>query len=280
MKLKLVIVFILFTCLPVLGQNIKFEHYNENNGLSYNSVRHIVQDEHGFMWLGTFFGLNRFDGYQFKTYMSSEFGKNKIYNDDITALELDKDANNLWIGTRKGLTLYQMDTNVFTTFFNEKNNFNSLPEDEIRSVLVDKFKKVWVGTMSQGLAIYYPNTQRFSRVTIKGFDYIKEIFEDKKGNIWVGSFGSGSVAKIILGPKGEIIKTTTYTLSIPNSNQKNPYINFIYEDVKSDIFVGTREGLYKLNKSKNTFENLYIEDAVLRNKLGPYFISIAKAPDG
>src|SRR5690606_10065367 len=112
------------------------------------------------------FGLNRFDGYQFKTYMSSEFGKNKIYNDDITALELDKDANNLWIGTRKGLTLYQMDTNVFTTFFNEKNNFNSLPEDEIRSVLVDKFKKVWVGTMSQGLAIYYPNTQRFSRVTI------------------------------------------------------------------------------------------------------------------
>ena len=280
MKLKLVIVFILFTCLPVLGQNIKFEHYNENNGLSYNSVRHIVQDEHGFMWLGTFFGLNRFDGYQFKTYMSSEFGKNKIYNDDITALELDKDANNLWIGTRKGLTLYQMDTNVFTTFFNEKNNFNSLPEDEIRSVLVDQFKKVWVGTMSQGLAIYYPNTQRFSRVTIKGFDYIKEIFEDKKGNIWVGSFGSGSVAKIILGPKGEIIKTTTYTLSIPNSNQKNPYINFIYEDVKSDIFVGTREGLYKLNKSKNTFENLYIEDAVLRNKLGPYFISIAQAPDG
>ncbi|MGM8360595.1 hybrid sensor histidine kinase/response regulator transcription factor [Flavobacterium sp. ARAG 55.4] len=280
MKLKLFIVFILFTCLPVLGQNIKFEHYNENNGLSYNSVRHIVQDEHGFMWLGTFFGLNRFDGYQFKTYMSSEFGKNKIYNDDITALELDKDANNLWIGTRKGLTLYQMDKNVFRTFFNEKNNFNSLPEDEIRSVLVDKFKKVWVGTMNQGLAIYYPNTQRFSRVNLKGFNYIKEIFEDKKGNIWVGSFGTGSVAKIILGAKGEIIKTTAYTLSIPNSNQKNPYINFIYEDDKSDIFVGTREGLYKLNKSKNTFENLYINDAILRNKLGPYFIAIAQAPDG
>jgi len=281
MKSKLFIVFILLIAVPkLLGQNIKFEHYNENNGLSYNSVRHIVQDKNGFMWLGTFFGLNRFDGYQFKSYMSSELGKNKLYNDDITALELDEDSHDLWIGTRKGLTLYQMDTNVFSTFFNKKNDPNSLPEDEIRSVHVDKFKRVWIGTMSKGLCIYSPKEQRFSRIKIKGFEYIKNIFEDKKGNIWIGSFGKGSVAKIILGSKGEILKTTTYTLSIPNSNEKNPYVNFIYEDIKSDIFVGTREGLYKLNKSKNIFENLYITDSVLRNKLGPYFISIARGPDG
>lgn len=120
MKSKLIIVFILFIYLPVLGQNIKFEHYNESNGLSYNSVRHIVQDKNGFMWLGTFFGLNRFDGYQFKSYMSSELGKNKLYNDDITALELDETSNELWIGTRKGLTLYKMDTHVFSTFLYKK----------------------------------------------------------------------------------------------------------------------------------------------------------------
>lgn len=281
MKSKLIIILVFFISFSTsIGQNIKFEHYNESNGLSYNSVRHIVQDKNGFMWLGTFFGLNRFDGYQFKPYMSSELGKNKLYNDDITALELDETSNNLWIGTRKGLTLYKMDTHVFSTFFNEKNNPNSLPEDEIRAVHVDKFKRVWVGTMSKGLAVYYPKEQRFSKINIKGFEYVKEVFQDKKGNIWVGSFGKGSVAKIILGAKGEILKITTYGLSIPNSNQKNPYINFIYEDFKSDIFVGTREGLYKLNKSKNTFENLYIKDAVLRNKLGPYFISIARAPDG
>lgn len=281
MKSKFIIVFILLILMsPLMGQNIKFEHYSENNGLSYNSVRHIVQDKNGFLWLGTFFGLNRFDGYQFKAYMSSELGKNKIFNDDITALELDEGSNNLWIGTRKGLTLYNMDTHVFSTFFNQKTNPNSLPEDEIRAVHVDKFKRVWVGTMTKGLSVFNPNERRFTKIKIKGFEYIKAIFQDKKGNIWVGSFGRGSVAKIILGANGEILKINTYTLSVPNSNQKNPYINFIYEDVKSDIFVGTREGLYKLNKSQNTFENLYIKDVVLRNKLGPYFIAIAHAPDG
>lgn len=114
------IIFCLVTFYYSHSQNIKFTHYNDNNGLSHNSVRHIVQDKKGFLWLGTFSGLNRFDGYQFKNYMSYSPGTNKLYNDDITALELDEASNNLWIGTRKGLTLFKLDTQVFTTFFPKK----------------------------------------------------------------------------------------------------------------------------------------------------------------
>lgn len=263
-----------------MGQNIKFEHYNENNGLSYNSVRHIVQDKNGFLWFGTFFGLNRFDGYQFKPYMSATLGKDKINNDDITALEYDKSTNDLWIGTRKGLTLFNLETNVYKVFLPQKNNSNSLPDEEIRAVHVDKFKRVWIGTKVGGLCVYDPKANRFSRINLKGFDYIKDIHEDKNGVIWVGSYGKGSVAKIALGAKGEISKITRYDLVIPNSTEVNPYINFIYEDANSNIFVGSRAGLYKLDKSKNTFVNLYIKDDALRNKLGPYFVSIARAPDG
>ncbi len=276
--------FISFFCLIAFhfsnAQNIKFEHYNDNNGLSHNSVRHIVQDKKGFLWFGTFSGLNRFDGYQFKSYLSSSPGENKLYNDDITALELDKTSNNLWIGTRKGLTLYKIDTHNFTTFLPGKNNPNSLPEEEIRSVYVDKFKRVWVGTKTKGVYMFFLKENRFEKIPIKGFDYVKEIFEDKKGNIWVGSYEKGSVAKIALDAKGAIVKINNYTLSVPNSEEKNPYINFIYEDAKSDIFIGTREGLYKLDKVTNRFINLYIENKEIRDSLGPYFLSVAQAPDG
>ncbi|MEO8532437.1 MAG: two-component regulator propeller domain-containing protein [Flavobacterium sp.] len=276
--------FIFFFCLLTFyyshSQNIKFAHYNDNNGLSHNSVRHIVQDKKGFMWFGTFSGLNRFDGYQFKNYSSTAVGNNKLYNDDITALELDEASNHLWIGTRKGLTLFKMDTHVFVTFLKQKNNPNSLPEEEIRSVHVDKFKRVWVGTKTQGIYMFFLDENRFEKIPIKGFDYVKEIFEDKKGNIWVGSYEKGSVAKITLDVKGTIVKINNYTLSVPNSNVKNPYINFIYEDAKSDIFIGTREGLYKLDKANDQFINLYIENKEIRGSLGPYFLSVAKAPDG
>nr|WP_294780000.1 hybrid sensor histidine kinase/response regulator transcription factor [uncultured Flavobacterium sp.] len=281
MRLKSLILFLLFAVFyNSYSQNIKFAHYNDNNGLSHNSVRHIVQDTKGFMWFGTFSGLNRFDGYQFKNYMSSTPGKNKLYNDDITALELDAKYNNLWIGTRKGLTLFKMDTHVFTTFFHKKDDPNSLPDDEVRSVYVDKFERIWVGTKTKGTYLFFLKENRFEKVKLKGFEYVKEIFEDKKGNIWIGSYEKSGVAKITMDAKGAIVKINNYTLSVPYSNIKNPYLNFIYEDAKSDVFVGTREGLYKLDKKSNQFVNLYIENKQVRSALGPYFLSVARAPDG
>ena len=155
-----------------------------------------------------------------------------------------------------------------------------MPEEEIRSVHVDRFKRIWVGTKSKGVYLFYKDENRFEKVDLPGFNYIKEIFEDSKGNIWIGSYETGSVAKISFDTFGNITEQITYTLSIPNSNNVNPYLNFIYEDYKSDIFVGTRKGLYKLDKSSNTFKNIYIKDDALREKIGPYFVAIARAPDG
>ncbi|WP_299320591.1 two-component regulator propeller domain-containing protein [uncultured Maribacter sp.] len=270
----------IFFVASLTAQNIKFEHYNDDSGLSHNAVRHIVQDKHGFLWLGTFSGLNRFDGYEFKSYLSSSTANTKLYNDDITALELDEDSNSLWIGTRNGLSLFKTDTQIFSTYLPEKDNEDGLPEAEIRSVYVDKYKRVWVGTKNSGLYILNNKSDRFKKVDIVGFNYIKEIFEDKNGDIWIGSYDSGGVAKLTLGVEGEVKQKIIYNLSIPNSVEKNPYLNFIYEDAKSDIFIGTREGLYKLNRTKNEFENLEIKDPEVKDGLGPYFLSVIQAPDG
>ena len=68
------------------GNDLKFEHYNDGDGLSHNAARHILQDKHGFLWIGTFSGLNRFDGYRFKQYLSTGVGNHSIKNDDITSL--------------------------------------------------------------------------------------------------------------------------------------------------------------------------------------------------
>lgn len=144
--------------IEVHGQRLKFEHYNDGDGLSHNSVRHIVQDKKGFLWLGTFSGLNRFDGYQFKTYTTSS-KEESVKSDDITALELDEDLDNLWIGTRNGLTLLNLETHKFSTFLPDENNPNSIPDKEIRGVFVDDFKRVWVGTFNSGVYLFYPERE-------------------------------------------------------------------------------------------------------------------------
>ncbi len=262
------------------AQTIKFEHYNDFNGLSHNSVRHILQDDQGFLWLGTFSGLNRFDGYEFKNYTSSSELNNTIPDDDITDLELDRESNQLWIGTRKGLVLYKLDTHTFQTFLPNVNDPNALHDGEIRSVHVDRYKQVWVGTRDKGLFIYNPETQHFKKVVLEGFNYIKEIIEDSNGYIWLASYGSAGIAKISLDNTGNIAQIREYTLEVPESTETNPYVNFIYEDHKSDIFVGSRRGLFKLEEQTDSFKNLYLQDSKVRDKLGPYFISVARAPNG
>ncbi len=281
--MKIIIRIILCTLLlpaNIFGEDIKLEHYNRENGLSHNSVRHIVQDKKGMLWLGTFKGLNRFDGQVFTPYLSSSKKLNKLQDDDITALVIDEDTDLMWIGTRGGLTCFNLRTHHFTTFLHDKNNPNSLPDSEIRAVYIDKFKRIWVGTKDSGLCIFDQSKNVFSRIKIDGFNYVKSIFEDINGHIWVGSYATGGVSRITLNSKGDIDKIKKYTLNIADSDEVNPYLNFIFQDDKSDIFIGTREGLFKWNKQEDIFEQQIIHDATFRETIGPYFVCITKDPDG
>ena len=270
---------ILFISTNVWAEDIKLEHYSRENGLSHNSVRHIVQDKTGLLWLGTFKGLNSFDGQKFTPYVSNIKSANRIKDDDITALLID-DNDIMWIGTRGGLTRFDLKTRQFKTFLPDKNNPQSIPDSEIRSIYIDQFKRLWIGTKDSGLCIFNQETETFSRVDIEGFTYIKTIFEDINGHIWVGSFDTGGISKITLNDKGDIQHINNYTLKVPGTNIVNPYTYFIYQDDKSDIFIGTREGLYKWDKQDDVFELQPIHDLTFKETIGPYFISITRAPDG
>ncbi len=66
-KFLLFCIFFIIATHFVLAQDYYFKHYQVENGLSNNTVLSSLQDEDGFLWFGTKDGLNRFDGYRFKT---------------------------------------------------------------------------------------------------------------------------------------------------------------------------------------------------------------------
>ncbi|TKG94211.1 hybrid sensor histidine kinase/response regulator [Puteibacter caeruleilacunae] len=269
-----------FSMATLKAQNLQFEHYSEVNGLSHNSVRHITQDQYGFLWLGTFGGLNRFDGYSCKTYLSSSKKVNTINNDDITALVIDDKTGNMWIGTNNGLTLHQMNTGVFTTYLPEKDNPQSIPDGQIRAVYIDKFNRIWVGTKTRGLCIFDREKNVFERVDLDGIVYVKSICEDTEGNIWLGSYSTHGVVKIKLDDNGDIADIKRYALRNPLSDEVNPYINFIYEDHKADLFIGTRSGLYKMNKEEDDFNLVEVQNNSSGEEIGTHFICVARSPEG
>ena len=80
---------------PLRAQHYQFSHLcRENSGLSYDGVREIFQDSRGYMWIGTYKGLSRYDGTRFKNYNRDDFG---VASDFINVICEDT-SGNLWIG--------------------------------------------------------------------------------------------------------------------------------------------------------------------------------------
>ncbi len=94
MKLFLIPLFILIPLVNLLAQKINFEHLSAQDGLSQATVTCIDQDNTGFLWFGTYDGLNRYDreGEQFLHYRHNPEDTNSISHDDIQMLKIKTDA--------------------------------------------------------------------------------------------------------------------------------------------------------------------------------------------
>lgn len=108
MKLLAILLFISCFCSSILAQKFSFIQYNTSKGLPQSQVNTITQDESGYIWVGTFGGLARFDGQNFKN-----FGRNNgLLNNRITKLKVIH--GQLYIGHQQGISIKNSD-NSFTS---------------------------------------------------------------------------------------------------------------------------------------------------------------------
>ena len=108
----------LFTIAVCLAIGLHAETYNfarlDNTfGLSNNEVERIFKDSRGFMWFGTNFGLNRYDGYHVKVYKSIKNDNTSLIYNAVSKIQEDKNGN-LWIAGNPYYVIY----NVLTEKFN------------------------------------------------------------------------------------------------------------------------------------------------------------------
>ncbi|WP_372755231.1 two-component regulator propeller domain-containing protein [Labilibaculum sp.] len=228
-----------------LGQELRFEHYSKEKGLSHNSVRSILQDKKGFLWFATFGGVNRFDGVDFTAYTSDLYNPDYLQDDDITQLVLDEE-DNMWIGTSNGLTRFNIPTAKFKTFNPDSTLKNQVCGNKIRALFIDRNKRVWVGTKHNGLCYYDSKTKLFQKVELNQVEYIRSISQTKDDKIWVGTYGEG-IYSFDIDEAGEVTNLTHVKMKNGDQESSDNIVYFLYEDHKFDLFAGSRPGLYKLN---------------------------------
>ncbi len=188
------------TILPGRLDAVHFEHLAIEHGLSQNNVTAIVQDHHGFLWIATLDGLNRYDGYSFHILRNhpGDTGGNSLPSNVISALLADG-KRFLWIGTMtRGLGLLDISDNTLRIFTHTPDDPESLPSNRIRVLHQDHSGRIWVGTRGGGLALYHPETGTFQRISLFPDQsatnkpvHIRSLLATPEGILWVGTASQG-----------------------------------------------------------------------------------------
>ena len=129
-----------------------FRHYTNKEGLSHNTVYCAWQDRQGFMWFGTDDGLNRFDGYHFRTYRHNSNDSASLSNDRIVSLFEDT-ADRLWVCTFSNTCYYDYQTDRFHPLaFPDSLQISPL----FHFITEDREKNLWMISNSQ--IVCYPQS--------------------------------------------------------------------------------------------------------------------------
>ncbi|KAF2330620.1 hybrid sensor histidine kinase/response regulator transcription factor [Flavobacterium daemonense] len=229
---------LLFSSSESFGQSksLSFNRLDVTNGLSNNSVLSISQDSTGYIWLGTKYGLNRFDGRTFKVFKNDPKNKASISSADwIQNLALGSN-NIMWIAT-KGLDLCHLEDNSFETIIPQK--------ESILTVLPDKKGNLWIGSSNQ-LRFKAANSKKIISLTIaKNIKKVSSIFEDNEHHIWIGT--SDGLFELFFGNKKLNVKRH-FSSQFKNGENIDP-ITSIVQDQNLRYWIGTRKsGLFVFDK--------------------------------
>ena len=167
------------------GQDIRFKRLPESAGLSQTRVSSVVQDNLGFIWFGTQYGLNRFDGYRSKVFKHEPGRSDSLSCVYIHSLFMDH-SGTLWVGCEGFLDKFDPITETFTHF--RINTPTTVITEDHAGIL-------WLAT-GRGLYSLNPATGQTARyvhdpgdpASISG-DSISYIGEDRSGRFWVGNSG-------------------------------------------------------------------------------------------
>ncbi|MBF7073729.1 diguanylate cyclase [Glaciecola sp. MH2013] len=219
--------------------NIRFETYSLNEGLSQENVRAIHQDSEGYMWFGTQEGLNRFDGYQFKVYANSLEDRNTLSSSFITSIAETSDGT-IWLGTSNGVSSHNKQKQSFKRYRKAVNEPGKLLID-IRVVFVDSQNMVWAGT-ANGLYRYNQALDGFEEIVINGAGGEKDVFvdalaEDITGGLWIAATHIGLFRYDRMANSVNLIAQSFDGHSDPEP--KSPGLHKLMIDSEQRLWIGT-----------------------------------------
>jgi signal transduction histidine kinase/ligand-binding sensor domain-containing protein/DNA-binding response OmpR family regulator len=255
--------------------NLNFDFYSQEHGLSNNQIHCILQDKKGWMWFGTSQGVCRFDGFRFTVFKNDQEDSASLKGNLVRAIFEDRKGQ-LWIGTENG---------GLNKFNREKENFQQLfyskDKPVLRDASVTSIHEDVAGNLLVGTETHLFRIENESRITEiipsnlgKFTEYFRVLRTDPSGRIWIGT----NNGLFVYNPKTSIAEKIRF----PQSLSANEEIWEIVMDDDGTVWVGTyANGMFTVNPLSLEAKHLIIDQnnersntvrSISKDRNGKYWI--------
>ena len=228
----------------------EYKHTNDTNTIIGNDITHITGASNGNLWLSSYY--NGVDYYNKETKKFTHYNQSTLPNlisNNVWTVEEDKNNKLLFIGhVNEGLSVLSLKSKSIETFVHNPLDENSLPGNEVRSILIDSNNNVWIGT-NNGLALYNPIKKDFTNFNhnMKGEGSLAEslIFSIKElsdKRIFIATEGGGvsildPIRHMFSSP--DSVNFIHIKENIEESGLSNRTVRDIFQDSFGNIWLGT-----------------------------------------
>ena len=239
------------------SQQLRFTPLNIENegGFSNIGANDILEDRYGYLWLATWTGLARYDGYDISLYRQQLDDTIGLKSNKVHTIYEDS-RGNLWVGTRHGgLFKYLRELDQFEQYAADPGNMNSLSNNNVWSIIEDQDGFLWIGT-EKGLNRFDPETKQFIHYRHDAHDrrslshdFVYDVAQAPDGTIWLGT-EEGLNQLVRKGGEEYFVR---YELA-PDGLSGAEYLahNFVYEVIPSSyhsntLWLATSMGVKKVS---------------------------------
>jgi diguanylate cyclase (GGDEF)-like protein len=226
-------------------------HFTKLNMDALSSPMTMIQDHQGFIWMGTYSGLYRYDGYQYQLFQHQANNSNSFPHDSVTSL-IEDQQHRLWIGTRNGLALFESETNTFKTYLPSADQGDPHQNRQIRKIVSDGKNGLWLATR-QGLQHFDPDTGKFriyqhdsTQPDSLASDNVDTLVLDQQGGLWLAIWPGG----IDYLPAGSS-QFQHYQINAPDNSPLAKNIRALFVDSRQRLWMGTEAGIFLKQPDQN-----------------------------
>jgi len=246
---------LLFDKQALENPQVRFIRLTTEDGLCHNRVTALLQDQFGFVWVGTINGLNRYDGRAFEVYKENPDNFTSLSSSHISSLVCDRKGD-LYVGTKSGINQYNRLTNNFK-HLELVGDSTVVPFPDIRELLLENDSILWIDTQEGQLVQFNINQRLITQVYIhpkstQPYYLYHDLYLDHENVLWLGVRGYDMMYLNTKAQKLESITADENDFSKKRTSDASCY----FEDSKGNFWVSAIDGVYLMDKTQRTFKKL------------------------